>query len=176
MALNKLQQALVSDLQSGDDKKIFSALDRFDKHASGELVMPLLDLFMQSEGQLQDRCGSMLRELKISAAEDILVDTLSNKKYDAVKADILSFIWSSGFQPVERIQEIVEAGLSGGYMLAFESLTLLDTLDGPFQEHDLLEAQLVTKEFLVANPDDEKFEMVSSILEKLRQMDSKVTD
>ena len=170
------QQALVADLQSGDDKKVFGALERFDKHASGDLITPLLDLYQSSEGQTQDLCGVMLRELKISAGEEILMDCLRTKKYESIKADILSFLWNSGFQPGDRVCEIIEAGLSGDYMLAFEALTLIDTLDGPFDETDLIEAQLLAKDFLIKNQGDEKFDLVNSILEKLRQMDSRVAE
>jgi len=176
MALNKYQKALVTDLQSGDDKKVFSALDRFDKHASGDLVKPLLDLFKDSEGQTKDRCATMLRQLKISAAEEILMDSLRKKNYDSIKGDILSFLWNSGFQPGDRVCEIIEAGLSGDYMLGFEALTLIDTLDGPFEETDLIEAQLLAKEFLIKNQDDDRFDLVNSILGKLRQMDSRVAE
>lgn len=176
MALNKHQQNLVTDLNSSDNKKILSALDRFDKHASGDLIIPLLDLFASSNGQAKDRSASMLRELKVSAAEKILVDALSKKKYAAIKTDIFSFLWNSGCQPGERIFDIVSSGLSGDYMLAFESLTLIDTLDGPFEETDLIEAQLVAKEFLVRNQKDDRFELVAKLLEKLREMDSRVVD
>lgn len=176
MALNKYQQKLVSDLQSGDDKKVFSALDRFDKHASGGLITPLLDLYQNSEGQTKDRCANMLKELKISAAEDILMDSLRQKKYASIKAKILSFLWNSGLQPADRVCEIIEAGLTGDYMLAFEALTLIDTLDGPFEETDLMDAQLLAKDFLVNNEGDEKIDLVRSLMEKLRQMDSRVAD
>jgi hypothetical protein len=176
MALNKYQQDLVADLKSSDDKKVLSALDRFDKHASGDLIIPLLDLFASAEGQAKERSAIMLRELKVSAAEKILVDALGKKKYAAIKTDILSFLWNSGCQPGERVFDIVSAGLTGDYMLAFEALTLIDTLDGPFEETDLIEAQLAAKEFLVVNQKDDRFELVAKLLEKLRQMDSRVLD
>jgi hypothetical protein len=53
-------------------------------------------------------------------------------------------------------------------MEAFEAYTIIDNLEGPFEEENIMEAQLVLKSyFSMANEDEEKFSIMKKIAKQL---------
>jgi hypothetical protein len=62
----------------------------------------------------------------------------------------------------------VTAAIKGSFMEAFEAYTIIDNLEGPFEEENIMEAQLVLKSyFSMANEDEEKFSIMKKIAKQL---------
>jgi hypothetical protein len=49
-------------------------------------------------------------------------------------------MWSTGLQPVDAVSQISDLAASGDYALTFECLTLLESLEDPIPEEQLLES------------------------------------
>lgn len=173
---NKKLEGFKKDLFSTDQKVVLKSLAGIKEHGDVTAVEPMIQVYNRSDGEIKKTIHGMLNQLKISKADGVIIDMALDDEFDAIRADLLSFVWNSGFQPNDRIRDIVYIGIHGDFMTAFESLTLLDTLEGPFNDADLIEAQLVIKEFMVSNRDDERIDLASKIYELLRQMDQKIAE
>ena len=56
-------------------------------------------------------------------------------------------------------------------MIAFEALTVLENLEGPFDEEKISEAKLIINDYF-ANPNEETKQLISVILGLLNEMDN----
>ena len=85
----------------------------------------------------------------------------------------ISWEWLLSFllKGLEYLPEIVEAACSSSYMVAFEALTVLENLEGPFDEEKISEAKLIINDYF-ANPHEETKQLISVILGLLNEMDN----
>ena len=72
----------------------------------------------------------MLSSIKISDAERVFVEELENAESGVIHADILGFIWSSGFDPSEKLDVISRIATNGDYRAAMEGLTIIELCEG----------------------------------------------
>ena len=121
----------MKDLVSKDDKQVVAALDKADASGDINTVQPLLHAFrVRKEDSIRDRMRTMLSSIKISDAERVFVEELENAESEAIHADILGFIWSSGFDPSEKLDVMQLSGADGDREPPFLDLicTLLDSI------------------------------------------------
>ncbi|PCJ82295.1 MAG: hypothetical protein COA49_02005 [Bacteroidetes bacterium] len=136
----------MKELFSTDNKKVKSALDQADKKGTVKWIKPLLEAFRdRNEDDLRNRMRGMLSSVKLSAAEDIFIEILSDMDFKDIHADILGFIWSAGFVPSESIDIIVRAATSGDFRAAIEGLTLIEQCDLVENEQLLLESIITVR-------------------------------
>jgi hypothetical protein len=148
-AKNQGRNALLLDLTSDQPKKVLSALEKIADDGSSQFVRPLLEVFRDSQNQdIRTRVQGLLSSLKISEAEDILLEALEDDAFSGERAAILSFIWNSGFQPADSVDLVVKTALKGDYMTGVEAMTLLDSLNMQPDEESLYQALLELRGFL----------------------------
>jgi hypothetical protein len=82
----------------------------------------------------------MLGTLKISNVENYFLQALSNAEWKHIRKDIVGFMWSIGLQPVDAVSQISDLAASGDYALTLECLTLLESIEDPIPEEQLLES------------------------------------
>ena len=49
----------------------------------------------------------------------------------------------------DHIPELIEASCSGNYMVILEALTVLENLEGPFNEDDLFQANTLLQQYFM---------------------------
>ncbi len=146
----ELTEEIKKDLFASQDILIISALDKIKKHGNEALVEPMLHVYVDSDNeQITSQIDEMLSCLKISSAEKVLVDSLNKPELVSIQSNIISYIWNSGFQPADRIHDIIRVCVEGDYMTTLEGLTLIENMDGPFEEEHLMDALLNVKEKLI---------------------------
>jgi hypothetical protein len=164
------KKQLLKDLEAGDEKIVLKALDKLAQSGDGDMVMPLLVLYRDTNFELaKAQAAEMLTSLKVSAAEDVLIDALEGDDFLALRADVLSFLWNSGFQPNDAVDTITKVSLSGDFMTGVEGLTLLESLGGPLDEESLYQALIEVRKFLEAHKENghELYELALRIFEVL---------
>ncbi len=166
---NKLIDDLIQDLSSKDPKILTSALKRV-RSKGNEKVIPSLFNIIESnpESKLVDEAKSIILELKSTASIPYLLEVLENHNNSEIRELVLSSFWQTGFNAHQHIDKFVTAATKGSYMEAFEAYTVIDNLEGPFEEESIMEAQLVLKTYFSANNDeDEKFAILKNIAKQL---------
>jgi hypothetical protein len=130
-----------SDLFSGDDVLVAKAITRCEEEGSAPLVEPLLAFYASGAPEvLRGRVASLLGSLKVSNVETYFLQALSNRNWKHIHKDVVGFMWSTGLQPIDAVTQITELATSGDYALTFECLTLLESIEDPIPEEQILES------------------------------------
>ena len=154
---------LKEDLSSSNDSVITKALTKTRAKGNEQLIDPLIELYTKTENQkIKAEIKSIFSELKNKDILDFLLPQLS-EGYNEVKELILFSIWSSGIDMTDHIPELIEASCSGDYMVILEALTVLENLEGPFNEDDLFQANTLLQQYLYESEDSKEKELIKSM-------------
>ena len=154
---------LKEDLSSSNDSVITKALTKTRAKGNEQLIDPLVELYTQTENQkIKEEIKSIFSELKNKDILDFFLPHLSEGSNE-VKELILFSIWSSGIDMTDHIPELIEASCSGNYMVILEALTVLENLEGPFNEDDLFQANTLLQQYLYESEDSKEKELIKSM-------------
>ena len=143
---NKLIDDLLQDLASNDPKILTSALKRVRSKGTERVIPSLISLFENCEtASVAAEAKNIILELKSTASIPYLLTELETNPNAETRELILNSFWHTGFNAHQYIDKFVAAALKGSYMEAFEASTIIDNLDGPFEEEPIMEAQLNLK-------------------------------
>lgn len=174
---NKIVEDLIRDLQSKDDKILTSALKRVRSKGS-EAVLPYLFALTDADvaQPIKDDARAIILELKSTPAIDYLLKVLEGDN-SAHRELALSAFWNSSYNAKEHIDKFAKAATRGSYMEALEAYTVIENLDGPFDEIVIIEAQLIMKQYFSENKEkDEKYDLLVSIVATLDKFEQSVMD
>lgn len=161
----KLVEDLIIDLKSGDEKRLTSALKRVRSKGSEEVV-PWLFRLVESDdlnSKIREESRAIILELKSTKAIPALLKEL-NSENPTSRELALSAFWHSSFNAKEHLDKFVEAAIKGSFMETLEAYTVIDNLDGPFDEVVVIESQLLLKKYFSENRDkSDKNELLASI-------------
>ena len=154
---------LKEDLSSSNDSVITKALTKTRAKGNEQLIDPLIELYTKTENQkIKEEIKNIFSELKNKDILDFLLPHLSEGSNE-VKELILFSIWSSGIDMTDYIPELIEASCSGNYMVILEALTVLENLEGPFNEDDLFQANTLLQQYLYESEDSKEKELIKSM-------------
>lgn len=156
-----IQAEIKKDLFSPVEETVLAAVTKAEKYGDATFIEPLLQVYISTEvEEVKEAVSQMLSSLKVSDAEAELVAALENPKFIDYRADILSFIWESGFHPIEHVALFARIATSGSYMETLESLTVIEQFEPPMQEDSLIEALIEVRTYLADKPDPEKKDLL----------------
>tara|TARA_B100000035_G_scaffold298509_1_gene292355 strand:- start:4531 stop:5058 length:528 start_codon:yes stop_codon:yes gene_type:complete len=154
---------LKEDLSSSNDSVITKALTKTRAKGNEQLIDPLIELYTKTENQkIKEEIKNIFSELKNKDILDFLLPQLSEGSNE-VKELIFFSIWSSGIDMTDHIPELIEASCSGNYMVILEALTVLENLEGPFNEDDLFQANTLLQQYLYESEDSKEKELIKSM-------------
>ena len=170
----KINQLLL-DLNSGIPAKISSSLKAFQVNGNISILRPLAellktDLTLDSENEVLEFLG----DLKSTQVKEEIISILRDEKFLNQRQKLLTTIWNCKVDYSDYIAEFVEIACDGNFMEAFECLTILENLDGPFQEQHILECHLHLKEYVedtTTAKDSQKANIMSDIALLIRDFD-----
>ena len=162
----------MKDLNSKDNSQVEAELDRAEKNGDIKWVRPLLHAFRdRPEDALRERMRTMLSTIKLSGAEGIYIEELESGDCSAISTDILGFIWSSGFDPSNKLDLITRIATNGDFRAAMEGLTIIEQCESIDEEHVLLEAILNVRG-AIENCEDESLKaMYEPMLASLQRLE-----
>jgi hypothetical protein len=133
---------ILSDLFSGDDKKLNNAISNIQEHPSLAFIQPLLALYFEtSNDTVREQLHDMLGSIKVKGFEDELMLALRKPEWVSHRGQILAFMWNAGGNPILHVKEIIELSLAGGMETLLECYSVLETMEGPLTEEQLIESQ-----------------------------------
>jgi hypothetical protein len=166
-------ESIKNDLFSSEDVVVEAALSKAKKHGNQTLILPLIEVYFGMEqSPLKDQISEMLSSIKVDGAEEPFVEALKDEKFRSIRQNILSFMWNSDLQPVEHIETITMTAIDGDYLTAFEALTLIDNLEGPFPDDQIMGAIVDLSEFQSDNQNLDKSEILNQMISILRGYDT----
>ena len=164
--ISKSLQSAITDLGSGDKKRMDQGIGVISSKGHVGVIKPLIDLLINSKDPyLHKRIGELLSNIQDKHACEIIMDFVRNEKYKDVRTEILNSIWCSKLDYSAYIADFVAIAVEGDLIQSVECLTAIENMTGPFNESDLLEAQLFLQEYHSNRKEgsDQKNQIISDI-------------
>jgi hypothetical protein len=162
---------IIEDLGSSDDKIVLDALKRVRAKGNPLVIPTIIKTFQESDSEkVQIEIKNILSELKSKDAVEPLIESLDEAD-GPVKELILYGLWNSNLNPIEHIAKIVDVSCKGDYMVALEGLTIIENLEGPFDEVVINDTKLILNDYF-GQKEDEKTPLIASILGFVQQFES----
>jgi len=168
---------LLADISTGNPAKIINALDALQVYGDETVIEPLIRTL---SGEVDQNGAAeiveFLSSLKSTAAVAKIMEVVHNPEFAQQRQLILSTIWNSPLNYSDYLADFIALAVRGNFMETLECLTILENLDGPFEESAILESQLHLKEYLegMHPKDGQKDQLISEIALLLKDMDRSV--
>lgn len=158
----KVINQIKADLASDNSSIVSKALVKTKAKGNEELIAPLVELYKTTDNKLKQEVKNIFSELKNKDCVDFLLPHLMQDNQE-VKELILFSMWSSGIDMTDYIVELIEYSCDGEFMVILEALTVLENLEGPFNDEDLFQASTIIQEKIYESKDDKKKELLQSM-------------
>ena len=178
-AQEKKLKAIMSDLNSNDSTKVLKALKSLEIHGDASVIPALADcLLRQPEPQIEYEILELFSSLKDSSSAVEVMEIIGDTLYLPIRQKLLTTIWNTKVDFSDYIDEFVEIAVDGNFMEALDCLTIIENLEGPFMEENILECQLHLKNFLESGAprDEQKMHILSEIALKIKEINNSLTD
>ena len=167
---------LLEDLNSGNDSKFNSAIKSLQVHGDVTALQPIVELLFQDNLSYSNKSAliELLSTLNIPDGPEEMIRLIKEDKFIAIRPVLLGTIWNSKLDYSYYLADFVEIAIDGNYLDALECLTIIENLEGPFEERHILEAQLFLRDYLESDgksKDERKAILISEIAILLKDFD-----
>ena len=168
-----IEKSLISD-----DEKMFDSMIKFlEKNGKVEYLSKIIGLLNKISDARKAKVFSFLSKLKQKDAAPIMMEIVKDENNKAFQDLILNSFWNSSIDYSAFFSDFVEISCKGLYMTALECITILENLNGPFNEEQVLEAQLHLKNYLENKKNnDEKDPLISEIAIFIKTINEQLSD
>lgn len=160
----KLQEAFEL-LERKDQASLSAALVIYKEYGNLSILPMLFNALQGRERTQQQLILGFLADVNDSDAAEVFVNYLQDELVADARKLILSAIWNSKLPFDAHLPFFVMLATQGDYLEALDCLTIIENMAGPFEEAQLLEAQLLLKEYIEerAPQSDQKAQIMSEI-------------
>ncbi len=173
---DKIHADLIKGLQSSDDQTVLNTLEKIKSVGSAKIIHELLQLWFKSNGEIQTMVMEIMYSIKDKEAVEILFQELENTNDSGQREKILSVFWNAGMEVKSHLSELVNHAINGDFMEAVECLTIIENMEPPLPEDQLMECLLNLKEYFSAQPQGEKVTIIRSIATFIQYTDDTQVD
>jgi hypothetical protein len=175
---NAKREQLLQDVRSGNQAKRKTAIDALQTYGDESIIKPLIEVIQQDTQSEHKDIIEFLSSLKHTPSKVTVMECVLNPQFSTVQQLILSTIWNSPLDYSEYIADFVKLAVAGDMITALECLTIIENLDGPFEEKDILESQLALKDYMEnrTNNSQEKATFISEIALIIKDIDRSLDD
>lgn len=164
---NKIKQLLIK-LESGEETKILEALKGFQVHGDSSVITNLLNVWDQHhEGNISNGILQFMCDLKHNDSVNPIMEAVNSGSYPNIRLDLLTSIWNSKVDYSEFLNDFIERAVKGDFMETLECLTIIENMEGPFQEHQFLDAQITLSEYAEIQKKEPKKEQLMSEIARI---------
>ena len=171
-------QSILSDLHSGDEKKVSKAIKSLEANGNSTVIRELAECLLHTTSEVNKKeILELLSSLKDSSISVEMIEVIGDEHFLKVRQPLLSTIWNMKVDFSNYVDDFVQIAVEGDFLEALDCLTIIENLDGPFMEEDILECQLHLKNYLEKNiQDEQKAHILSEIAIKIKEFDQSLMD
>lgn len=179
--ITKQQQAKLNalsiELKSGNETKISAAIKILQTNGHANILPELVELLKTKPSQkIRAELMELLNDLRDSSVAETMIELINDENNKSVLQELLSAIWGSKVDYSQYLPEFIAIAVDGDFMIALECLTIIENLEGPFEERLVLESQLHLRDYVEdSTPKEEKKAKIMSeialIIKDLDNMD-----
>jgi len=168
----KVEQYIIK-LKTGKEDQVLTALKGIRTDGNENVIPFIVDALAQtSSPKVEKEITTLLLELKTVKVIEPLLKAIEEPNYKEYHPLLVSVFWNAGLNPIDHVQRFVEFAIEGDFMTCLECLTVIENLEGEFEEEQLLEGMVLIKNFLGKNKNHEKAELLRSMEAILKQFDN----
>lgn len=106
-----------------------------------------------------------LSSMKDSSAIDEMMRLLGEARFMSIRQALLTSIWNSPLDYSYYLPDFVDIAVEGNFMEAMDCLTIIENMEGPFEERHVLESQLFLRDYIESKEqkDPQKQHIMSEI-------------
>lgn len=159
-------------LHSGKEVSVLDGLKKTRQDGSPKLIPTLVEILSSDKSSLTvvKATTNVLYELKDENCIDPLVEQMMRDDLGENRAIVISSFWNSGLDPSQYLNKFVQVAISGSYMDCLECITVIENMEGPFEESVILDAMVSIRENL-SKADESKQDLLMSLHALLEHMD-----
>jgi len=172
-------QSILNNLHSKDEKKVSKAIKDLEAHGNAHAIKSLAEALLNSDSEMNKReIIELLSSLKDTSTVVEMIEVLSDKMFLPIRQQLLTTIWNMKVDFSNYVDDFVEIAVNGDFMEALDCLTIIENLEGPFMEENILECQLHLKNYLdqPGAKDEQKAEILSEIAIKIKEFNEDLQD
>lgn len=169
--------AILKDINSGQEKKIIDGLKALKVNGDDNVIVPIIDVWVKGVSPTAEKeIITFLGDIKSTSSVETIMDVLLNKEYDKIHLQLLTTIWNSKVDYSEYLVEFVSMATQYDFLVALECLTIIENMEGPFEEHHILDAEIILREFAENHSenkteDEKKVQMIVDISNLVKSFD-----
>lgn len=174
----KLQQ-LIADLNSASPTVVSKAIKALEAEGNVTVIKPIADVLMKGMLEKQHKeIIELLSSLKDTDTCVEIMEVITDENYLPIRKKMLETIWNMQVDFSSYIDDFVKISLEGDFLETLDCLTIIENMNGPFMEEDILECQLHIKNYL-ENPgqkDEKKAILLSDIAVIIKDINESLMD
>lgn len=172
--------AILADLKSDDAKVVKKALKSLEIHGNASTIKPLFALLKEGalEESLQTNVLELLCSLKDTSVIPEIMDVIDDEEMLDIRPLALMAVWNMKVDFSDYLDDFVLIAAQGTLMESVDCLTIIENLEGPFMEENVLESQLHLKNYLESgdSSDTQKAEIMSEIALLIKKINMELMD
>jgi formate dehydrogenase maturation protein FdhE len=162
---------MLAALSSGEEQQIISAIGQLRKKGNATTVQAVIDVLLQQPSPLiESEINSYLNDLQDDAAIQPLIDSIGDYRFKPYKAMLIAAFWQSAIDASDHLLFFIEQLEEASYEELLEIITVIENLNGPFVETEIMESISRLNEFVYEAEDEEKRNLLESLNEVLNQL------
>jgi hypothetical protein len=177
--ITKKVQQLIKDLSAKEESKVLKTFTLLEADGNVHVLRPVVELYLSNQSEkVNGKAIEFLSNLSDSSATPEMIEIIRDEKYTSIRQDLLNTMWQSKLDFSPFLADFVAIACEGTFLETFECLTIIENLEGPFEENQTLESQLYLKEYLESEKgkDESRDELISDIAVLIRDFDRAIDE
>jgi hypothetical protein len=160
-------------LQSADLETVLNGVELIEEKGKTTQLPELFRCYLtHTELPHKKALYELLSSITIKGAKEAWIALLSMPEFTQVNAQIVNILWNTRLDFSAELERFVQLAVQLDYLGTLECLTLIENMEGPFQEHQLLESELILKEYVKKQVDEgaQKQQLIFTLVQHLEQL------
>jgi hypothetical protein len=175
----KKVKLLISNLFAQEETKVLKTIALLETEGRAEVIRPLMELYVTNKSaKINSKIVEIFNDLSDSSATPKMIELLRDEEFKDHRAMLSGSCWQNKLDFSPFLADFVALAVEGGFEECFECLTVIESLEGPFEEAQVLESHLHLKEYLDTEKgkDERKDQLMSDIAYYIKDFDLQVEE
>lgn len=170
-------KTVLHDIKVGKIKKVTAGLSALKTIGDDDVILPLLELLNKGvQPEVEAAIVLFIEDIKSSTSAKSVMTIITNNAFKKIRLPLLTTIWNSKVDYSDYLFDFVKIAIDHDLLYAFECLTIIENLTGPFEENQILEAQMALRAYAEKQQenqqeDEAKVEIMVTISEYIDDID-----
>ena len=170
MAMSKTDKLIIKKLFSNNVKDILFTIKGLRNTGNVEIIPHLIKLLNQNnDTKVENDLTSFFNDLKFQEAANEIIKALKDNSLKNTHQALLSSCWQSGLDYSAYINVFVDKFITGTYLEAIESFTVIENFEGKIGEEQV-EDSIKKLKFEINNVEADKKELLVELVHVLERL------